>query len=145
MAEYFGKVCDKHPELKGKRYKCNYSCWGCIKDQVKKRYQDNPDKEVARVLKWRKANWDRVREYDLPRVKQNNIIRTRLIGSQELAKYYQEDIKRIYKNCPIGCHVDHYYPLRGKTVSGLHIPANLRYIPAFDNMSKGNKMPQENE
>lgn len=52
-------------------------------------------------------------------------------------------IKEIYANCPPGYHVDHYYPLQGDTVCGLHVENNLQYLTAFDNTSKGNKMPKE--
>lgn len=50
-----------------------------------------------------------------------------------------DTIEKFYINCPKGYHVDHVIPLQGKLVSGLHIESNLQYLPAKDNLAKGNK------
>lgn len=39
--------------------------------------------------------------------------------------------------------VDHYFPLQGKTVSGLHVPANLRIVTRNQNRTKTNLHPDD--
>lgn len=42
-------------------------------------------------------------------------------------------------------HVDHVIPLQGQNVSGLHVPENMRVIPALENIRKSNKFDPEAE
>lgn len=50
-----------------------------------------------------------------------------------------DEMLEIYNNKPAGHHVDHIIPINGKNVCGLHVPWNLQYLKASDNIKKGNK------
>ena len=63
-----------------------------------------------------------------------------------LSDAHKAHIQRTYSLCQIASeatgekyHVDHIVPLQGKNVCGLHVPWNLRVIPAKMNIRKGNR------
>jgi hypothetical protein len=54
-------------------------------------------------------------------------------------------IEEIYKNCPPGYHVDHYFPLKSPIMCGLHTELNLQYLPAKENIRKKNNVTLEQQ
>lgn len=48
----------------------------------------------------------------------------------------KQAIKALYNNCPENMVVDHILPLFGKTISGLHVLANLQYLTNQENSLK---------
>lgn len=53
----------------------------------------------------------------------------------------REAILEFYKHCPVGHEVDHFFPLLGKMVSGLHVLENLQYLTVHENRVKAAKFP----
>ena len=96
--------------------------------------QHNREAANASKAKWAKAHPELARYY--VRLRQSRLLQ-RTPPWADL-----EAIKAFYESCPDGYHVDHYYPLQGESCSGLHVLENLRHIPAEENLSKGNKMPE---
>jgi hypothetical protein len=57
-------------------------------------------------------------------------------------KCFYEIARRVTQCTGIRFEVDHIVPLRGRTVSGLHVPTNLRVIPKSMNSKKHNSFAE---
>lgn len=52
------------------------------------------------------------------------------------------EARNLTRSGNVAYEVDHIVPLCGKSVSGLHVPWNLRVIPWHENRRKNNKVIQ---
>lgn len=107
----------------------------------RKRYHENPERKAvtfAKAARWWREN----------RGKKNEMtMRRRVWIKRATPPWLTEDdraaIREIYKLAasfgPGVMEVDHIVPLRGRTVCGLHVPGNLRIVPAAVNRKKGNR------
>ena len=58
---------------------------------------------------------------------------------QPISKHFKKQIIDIYLKRPDGFHVDHIIPINHPEVCGLHVPWNMQYLPAAENIKKSNK------
>lgn len=133
----------------------NRACPMCAKDAHKRWYQNNLERARAQrrssVGKWRASNLElsraRLREANKKYYRKNKpAAHARVIARRAGLKRAcptwvdKETLKLVYAARPVGMHVDHIVPLRGKNVCGLHVPWNLQYLPALENKQKHNRL-----
>lgn len=121
-----------------------------------KKWNDaNKEKRRSIEQAWKEANPDKLAEYSRRAGKKwaatNKGKRLASVRMRQLAKRMRtpawadtEALKAFYieaaektKLTGIAHEVDHVLPLQGETVSGLHVPENLRVITRHENRSKG--------
>jgi hypothetical protein len=139
-------------------------CWREQRKVDRLRYPENRDH--AHLLEWRRQNYiknpepareaakrhyakmggyggiiarpgEKPRRWDASAARRSREKRASLGGA------YADETRRKYAACPPGHHIDHIIPLRGKNVSGLHVPWNLEPISAEENLRKGNRLDSE--
>lgn len=112
-------------------------CKECTNAMVKTWRNNNLEKARDCSKKWRFEH----KEYDAAKTAKRKALKL----SATPAWANKDKIKTEYalaKWCTdvmgISYHVDHIVPLKSKEVCGLHVEANLRVIPATENISKSN-------
>lgn len=130
---------DKHNRYVKNAKAKNPELYNAFSTSWKKR---NPEKRKQVVAEYAQRNVAKIRSA-------HRIYETKKVNACP-AWVSREELQEIYARCRqitidtgIQHHVDHIVPLRNKRVCGLHVPWNLRIVPAQENLSKGNKLIEE--
>lgn len=128
-----------------------------LKAKSKQYARDNQEKRSEYHAQWRAENADRKRQMDKGWRDSNKGI----VGFNSMVRYMRKirsqpswlspiqicQMQQFYEIAAglrmqdgIPYHVDHIIPLKGKAVSGLHVPWNLQILLGGENQSKGNRV-----
>lgn len=72
-------------------------------------------------------------------IRASNLQRTPAWADREAIAEVYRRAKSMTLTTGIPHHVDHIIPLRGQTVSGLHVAGNLQILTAAENLTKSNR------
>ena len=131
---FTGKEC-QHGHVQP-RFVSNRRCVICNKESAKKSMQ-RPEAKILHANAYK-----RYIRTPRGRAASRRSINNRRASRERALPIWQDkgEIGEFVGNCPVGYHVDHIIPLRGKNVCGLHVINNLQYLPAKENSRKSNKV-----
>ena len=125
--------------------KASAYCMPCTVLNNKERYKNKKDTYTQRIARNQKA-----RPHLLTATSAKRRARKLKATPSWLTSQHHDEIKAIYKEAKdlerltgVAYHVDHIMPLINRYLCGLHVPWNLRAIPASENMSKSNRITEE--
>lgn len=109
----------------------------------RERYWANREQKTQSNREWAKNNPGRVAAYAAARRAAKALRTPEWLTAQDWAAIFAvyEQARRLTAETGVLHHVDHEIPLRGRTVSGLHVPSNLRCLEATLNLMKNNRAP----
>ena len=153
LSRYYTGVACKHGHL-AERYTASKTCCECANATANKSKSKDRAKYTASSVAWNKQNPQKTFEYHrtvrLRNPGQRNLwtMNYRTAKFNRMPKWLNNgelfEMESVYTYCSalrkigLDYHVDHVVPLRGKSISGLHVPWNLQVLPGRENMSKGN-------
>jgi hypothetical protein len=143
------KYFDGVPCLRGhvaEKYSIGNACIECRRENDAEYRTKHKDKILKRIQTFKKTHPDRVNSDTAKRRAAKKSATPVWLDNQmlsEIRSFYTK-AKNKEKETGIVHHVDHIVPLNGKNVSGLHVPWNLQVLPFYANLSKSNKLMENN-
>jgi hypothetical protein len=107
----------------------------------RKWYEANKEHRARSYAQWAKANPHIVNAIITRRYAAKRRAVPAWANFEAIRDFYAE-AARLTRETGVRHEVDHYYPLQGKLVCGLHCEANLQVITKTENLRKRNRMPE---
>ena len=108
--------------------------------------ENNPEAHLAGAKKWAERNpalarismSARVRKYQAAKIQRTVV----WADNEKIKDFYAQAqaAREFFPEC--SWHVDHFYPMQGKWVSGLHVEENLQVLPGVENQRKSARRVQ---
>lgn len=108
----------------------------------KKYHQENRDTILEKMKEWHRIN----KHLSTFHKAKRRAIKKRATpwwSESESIKHVYKEARRLTELTGIQFHVDHVIPLTNSKVQGLHVLANLRIVPYYENLQKHNKLIED--